>query len=120
MGIDSDSDNSIEKISQNPKSKKKRKESFIDKVSENIVNTPEGDCGEKFKNAFDAYQINIIPESGEISTQSGNIKEYKPSVAKNVWGSVLREDALTNELTSIVVGSKKCQSNEFRPWCRGI
>jgi hypothetical protein len=108
--IDSDSDNSTEKISKNPKSKKKRKESFIDKVSENIVNTPEGDCGEKFKNAFDAYQINIIPESGEISTQSGNIKKDKPSVAKNVWGSVLREDALTNELTSIVVGSKNAKA----------
>ena len=65
------------------------------------------DGGDDFRNAAAAYQNSLRANNGALPTSSFSGGERrKVSASNNVWGSILREDALTSELTGIAVGRK--------------
>ena len=104
---DSDSDNqtirncpSIRKLGRKSR---KRGMQHLTKEAEHVT----GDGGESFKMAAAAYQKSLRDNNGALPTSGLSGEERrKGSSTNNVWGSILREDALTSELTSIAVGRK--------------
>ena len=95
---DSDSDNQTKRQSG------KRAKLFKPKHAKITMG---GDGGADFKMAAAAYQNSLLANNGVLPT-SGEITGFakRKSSKNNVWGSILHEDALTSELTSIAVGRK--------------
>lgn len=105
----SDYENRAEKNWSSVKSlKKKRRTPGVFQPS--CVPGISGDCGEEFKKAAAAYQNALRANDGALPT-SGFMREEteKCNSMNNVWGSVIREDTLTSELTSITVGRKSAK-----------
>ena len=103
---DSDSDNHGRKgwSCTRPKVKKSRK--FRLQKSNDRAGT-DRNHGDDFKNAVAAYQNSIRSSNSAMASHGHGVEEKrKGSNQNNVWGSILREDALTSELTGIAVGRK--------------
>ena len=106
---DSDSDNHGRKgwSSTRPKVKKSRK--FRLQKSNDRAGT-DRNHGDDFKNAVAAYQNSIRSSNSSMASHGHGVEEKrKGSNQNNVWGSILREDALTSELTGIAVGRKSAK-----------
>ena len=103
---DSDSDSQIRRNTVSGKAPgKKSRKLRIQEVNSRMVSGP-NNGGEDFKNAVAAYQNSLQGDDGYVPTSSNAGEKRKSSGMNNVWGSILREDVLTSDLTSISVGRK--------------
>ena len=102
---DSDSDSHRHKATSRIRSRGKKLKRFrVQEVNPQISETS-NNGGEDFQNAVKAYQHNMRQNNGILSPSYG--REKRKGTSKNdVWGSILKEDALTSDLTSIAVGRK--------------
>ena len=103
---DSDSDSQIRRSALSGRaSGKKSRKLRMQEVNSRMVSVP-NNGGEDFKNAVAAYQNSLQADNGTVPTSSNAGEKRKGGGMNNVWGSILREDVLTSDLTSISVGRK--------------
>ena len=84
---------------------KKSRKQRIQEVNSRMAIAP-NNGGEDFKNAVAAYQNSLQADNGSLPTSSNIGEKRKGGGMNNVWGSILREDVLTSDLTSISVCMK--------------
>ena len=103
---DSDSGSQVSRshLSRSARGKKSRKLK-IQGVSSRMSSAP-NNGGEDFKNAVAAYQNSLHGDKSNFPAFSNVVEKRKGGGMNNVWGSILREDVLTTDLTSISVGRK--------------
>ena len=97
---DSDSDHRFTNNSSGARPSKKKSRKLRNRLD------AAGDGGQDFKMAAAAYQNSLRSNNGALPTSGFGGEKRKSGTMNNVWGSILREDALTSDLTSIAVGRK--------------
>ena len=102
---DSDSDSQCNRISTSMRSRGKKLRRFPIQEANNQTSGKQNDGGDDFQNAVKAYQNSIQHNNGTLPNTCDKEKR-KGTNKNNVWGSILKEDALTSDLTSIAVGRK--------------
>ena len=102
---DTDSDSQCNKTSASIRSRGKKIRRFRIQAASNQTSGMQNDGGEGFQNAVKAYQNSIRHNNGTLPN-TWDREKRKGTGKNNVWGSILNEDALTNDLTSIAVGRK--------------
>ena len=103
---DSDSDSQIRRTTLGGRAPgKKSRKLRMQEVNSRMARVP-NNGGEDFKNAVAAYQNSMQGDNGSVPTSSNAGEKRKGGGMNNVWGSILREDVLTSDLTSISVGRK--------------
>ena len=101
---DSDSDSQCNKGVSRVRSRGKKFRRYgMQEVRKQISDKP-NDGGEDFQNAVKAYHHSL--HKNEIQSPSCDREKRKNTAKNNVWGSILKEDALTSDLTNIAVGRK--------------
>ena len=102
---DSDSDSPYSKNTSGRKSRGKKFRRYGIQAANKLCSNKPNDGGADFQNAVKEYHDNKYTNKGILSTTCDGDKR-KGTGKNNVWGSILNEDALTSDLTSIAVGRK--------------
>ena len=101
---DSDSDSQCNKRASHVRSRGKKFRRYGMQEVHKQINDKPNDGGQDFQNAVKAYHHSL--HNNEIQSPSYDREKRKYTAKNNVWGSILKEDALTSDLTSIAVGRK--------------
>ena len=102
---DSDSDSPYSKNTSGRKSRGKKFRRYGIQAANKLCSNMPNNGGADFQNAVKEYHDNKYSNKGILSTTRDGDKR-KGTGKNNVWGSILNEDALTSDLTSIAVGRK--------------